>query len=70
MYSNQRNSHHVCFGGRDEKRKNFSRRRPVHAEADIDYINDANAKFNQKIQRFFGESTSEIKQSLERGTAL
>jgi pre-mRNA-splicing factor SYF2 len=42
----------------------------VHAEADIDYINDANAKFNQKIQRFFGESTSEIKQSLERGTAL
>lgn len=57
----------VC---RDEKRKLYSRRRPVHAEADIDYINDANMKFNRKIERFYGEATSEIKQSLERGTAL
>eukprot|EP00123_Amoebidium_parasiticum_P013054 comp21738_c2_seq1/m.30759 comp21738_c2_seq1/g.30759 ORF comp21738_c2_seq1/g.30759 comp21738_c2_seq1/m.30759 type:complete len:252 (-) comp21738_c2_seq1:137-892(-) len=53
-----------------EKREKFSRRRAFHEDADIDYINDRNARFNKKAERFFGQHTTEIKQSLERGTAL
>nr|XP_023899023.1 pre-mRNA-splicing factor syf2-like [Quercus suber] len=54
---------------RDEKRKSFSRRK-FHEEKDIDSINDRNGHFNKKIERAFGRSTLEIKNSLERGTAL
>jgi pre-mRNA-splicing factor SYF2 len=39
-------------------------------EADIDYINERNMKFNKKLERFYGQYTSEIKQNLERGTAI
>jgi pre-mRNA-splicing factor SYF2 len=27
-------------------------------------------KFNKKLERFYGEHTTEIKQNLERGTAV
>ncbi|KAL4667168.1 hypothetical protein H8959_005857 [Pygathrix nigripes] len=37
---------------------------------DIDYINERNAKFNKKAERFYGKYTAEIKQNLERGTAV
>jgi len=53
-----------------EKRAKYTRRRTHDEEADIDYINTRNAKFNQKLERFYGKYTTEIKQNLERGTAL
>ncbi|XP_010266367.1 PREDICTED: pre-mRNA-splicing factor syf2-like [Nelumbo nucifera] len=55
---------------REEKRKAFSRRRRFHEEKDIDSINDRNEHFNKKIERAFGKYTLEIKNNLERGTAL
>lgn len=55
---------------RDQKRKAFSRRRRFHEEKDIDSINDRNEHFNKKIERAFGKYTVEIKNNLERGTAL
>ena len=53
-----------------EKRAKFHRRRQHNDEADIDYINERNAKFNQKAERFYGQYTKKIKQNLERGTAV
>ncbi|KAH0648112.1 hypothetical protein KY285_033360 [Solanum tuberosum] len=55
---------------RDEKHQSFSRRRKFHEEKDIDSINDRNEHFNKKIERAFGKYTLEIKNNLERGTAL
>ncbi|KAJ0076566.1 pre-mRNA-splicing factor syf2 [Pistacia vera] len=55
---------------REEKRTSFSRRRRFHEEKDIDSINDRNEHFNKKIERAFGKYTLEIKNNLERGTAL
>jgi len=55
---------------RDEKRQSFSRRRKFHEEKDIDSINDRNEHFNKKIERAFGKYTLEIKNNLERGSAL
>merc|ERR1712168_149486 len=52
------------------KRAKYSRRRAYDVEGDIDYINERNKKFNQKLERFYGEYTAEIKQNLERGTAV
>ncbi|XP_011494564.1 PREDICTED: pre-mRNA-splicing factor Syf2 [Ceratosolen solmsi marchali] len=52
------------------KREKYSRRRMHNDDADIDYINERNAKFNQKLERFYGEHTRETKQNLERGTAI
>lgn len=53
-----------------EKREKFSRRRTTDEEADIDFINERNQKFNKKLERFYGQYTAEIKQNLERGTAV
>nr|CAD1830982.1 unnamed protein product [Ananas comosus var. bracteatus] len=55
---------------KEAKRKSFSRRRRFHEEKDIDSINDRNEHFNKKIERAFGKYTLEIKNNLERGTAL
>ena len=54
----------------DERRANFSRRRAFNEGADVDYINDRNRVFNKKIGRAFDKYTTEIRQNLERGTAL
>ena len=35
-----------------EKRENYSRRRRHDPDADIDYINERNMKFNQKLERW------------------
>ncbi|KAI5637774.1 SYF2 splicing factor domain-containing protein [Phthorimaea operculella] len=56
--------------GQIAKRQKYSRRRTHNDDADIDYINERNAKFNKKLERFYGEHTAEIKQNLERGTAI
>lgn len=53
-----------------EKRAKFSRRRTFNEDNDIDYINERNMRFNQKAERFYGQYTAEIKQNLERGTAV
>lgn len=55
---------------RENSRSSFSRRRRHHDEKDVDSINDRNEHFNKKIERAFGKYTLEIKNNLERGTAL
>ncbi|WAR07065.1 SYF2-like protein [Mya arenaria] len=52
------------------KRAKYSRRRTHDEDADIDYINERNNKFNKKLERFYGTYTADIKQNLERGTAV
>lgn len=53
-----------------EKRRKYSRRRAHVDDAYVTYINNRNKTFNQKISRAFDKYTVEIKQNLERGTAL
>lgn len=53
-----------------EKRKKFSRRRMHNDEADIDYINEKNRRLNKKLAMYYDPYTAEIKQALERGTAI
>ena len=54
---------------RAEKRAN--RKRPIEYDAqDVTSINDRNKRFNRKIGRNFDQHTAEIRQNLERGTAL
>ncbi|XP_006815487.1 pre-mRNA-splicing factor syf2-like [Saccoglossus kowalevskii] len=53
-----------------DKRNKYSRRRAYNDEEDISYINERNMKFNKKLERFYGQYTTEIKQNLERGTAV
>ncbi|CAF0763000.1 unnamed protein product [Didymodactylos carnosus] len=52
------------------KRSKYSRRRTHNPDLDIDYINERNRAFNKKIERYYGKYTTEIKQNLERGTAV
>ncbi|KAL3790914.1 hypothetical protein ACHAWO_010911 [Cyclotella atomus] len=54
---------------RAEKKAN-KRGRPEFDAYDVSYINDRNKRFNEKISRNFDEHTAEIRQNLERGTAL
>jgi pre-mRNA-splicing factor SYF2 len=37
---------------------------------DVSYINKRNKKFNEKISRNYDNASNEIRQNLERGTAL
>lgn len=55
---------------RAQARQKFSRRRQHQEGKDVDYINDRNKHFNDKISRAFDKYTVEIRQNLERGTAL
>eukprot|EP01105_Mastigella_eilhardi_P023452 TRINITY_DN5910_c0_g2_i1.p1 TRINITY_DN5910_c0_g2~~TRINITY_DN5910_c0_g2_i1.p1 ORF type:complete len:267 (-),score=92.76 TRINITY_DN5910_c0_g2_i1:80-880(-) len=48
----------------------YSRRRAFYEGADITYINERNRNFNRKIARAYDDYTAEIRQNLERGTAL
>ncbi|KER32200.1 hypothetical protein T265_01635 [Opisthorchis viverrini] len=52
------------------KRPAYSRRRAFDADADIDYINERNKRYNELLERHYGKYTAEIKQNLERGTAV
>eukprot|EP00048_Salpingoeca_helianthica_P023498 m.24760 g.24760 ORF g.24760 m.24760 type:complete len:260 (+) comp8760_c0_seq1:1965-2744(+) len=56
--------------GQIEKRAKFSRHRAEHADSEIDSINDRNKRFNKKAERFYGAHTKEIKEALERGSAV
>lgn len=53
-----------------EKRKKFSRRRMHNEDEDVTYINESNRVFNKKLNRSFDKYTAELKQNLERGSAL
>lgn len=55
---------------KEKERLKYSRRRMHFESSDIDYINDDNAKFNKKIKKAFNPYTVEIRQNLERGTAV
>jgi len=51
--------------------KQANKKRKVEFDgADITSINDRNKRFNQKIGRNFDKHTAEIRQNLERGTAM
>lgn len=52
------------------KREKFSRRRMHDDDEDIDYINERNMQFNKKLERFYNAHTKDIKDNLERGTAV
>jgi len=52
------------------KRDKYSRRRTHNPDDDVNYINERNMRFNKKLERFYGEYTQDIKQNLERGTAV
>lgn len=52
------------------KRKDFSRRRAHVDDEYVTYINDRNKVFNKKIARAYNQYTTEIRQNLERGTAI
>jgi len=55
---------------RADKRKKFSRRRTFHEDEEGNYINQGNRIFNKSLSRSYDKYTSEIKQNLERGTAV
>ncbi|CEF62120.1 Pre-mRNA-splicing factor SYF2 [Strongyloides ratti] len=55
---------------REKKRREYHRRRTFDPDAVVDYINEKNRKYNQKLERYYGQYTKDIKDSLERGTAL
>eukprot|EP01095_Lingulamoeba_sp_RSL-Kostka_P001196 TRINITY_DN116_c0_g1_i1.p1 TRINITY_DN116_c0_g1~~TRINITY_DN116_c0_g1_i1.p1 ORF type:complete len:264 (+),score=100.19 TRINITY_DN116_c0_g1_i1:24-815(+) len=41
-----------------------------HEDKDVTYINKRNKNFNEKLERSFNKHTVDIRQNLERGTAL
>ena len=53
-----------------ENRSKFSRRRKIYEEDEVDYINERNQRYNQKLHRFFGKESKEVKNNMERRTAL
>ena len=58
----------MCY--RIEKRSKFSRRREFRDDQNVDYINERNRRFNAKAARYYNKYSAEIRQNLERGTAL
>jgi pre-mRNA-splicing factor SYF2 len=56
--------------GQAKSREKFHRRRMFDPDAPIDYINEKNKKFNEKLEKYYGKYTEDIKEDLERGTAV
>lgn len=64
----------------DEKHSQFSKRRTLyeiamcmmcsHNQETVDYINERNRKFNQKLGRYYDRFTQDTRANLERGTGL
>ncbi|KAI6191183.1 Pre-mRNA-splicing factor SYF2 [Aphelenchoides bicaudatus] len=54
----------------EKRRQQFHRRRVFDPDAPIDYINEKNRKFNEKLERYYGDYTADLKNDLERGTAI
>lgn len=53
-----------------KKRDQYHRRRMFDPDDEVSYINERNRKFNQKLSRFYDKYTGDIKEDLERGTAI
>lgn len=53
-----------------KKRDNYHRRRMFDPDAPIDYINERNRRYNEKLDRYYGDFTAEVREDLERGTAI
>lgn len=51
-------------------RKKFSRHRAFFEDMDINFVNERNRVYNKKLDRHFSQYVSDIKSSLERGSAL
>lgn len=51
-------------------RETRSKRRRFDDTEDVTYINERNQKFNKKVNRAYDKYTEELKESLERGTAV
>uniref|UniRef100_A0A914ZR02 Pre-mRNA-splicing factor SYF2 n=1 Tax=Parascaris univalens TaxID=6257 RepID=A0A914ZR02_PARUN len=58
------------INAQQKKRERYHRRRMFDPDAPIDYINERNRKFNEKLERFYGQYTEDLKGDLERGTAI
>jgi len=54
----------------EEARAGLSKRRKFDEHEDVTYINLRNYRFNKKLSRAYDKYTEEIKDNLERGTAL
>ncbi len=52
------------------KRGQFSRTRLFIDEKDVDYINDRNKVFNEKLERNFGKTAAQIKANIESGSTI
>jgi pre-mRNA-splicing factor SYF2 len=53
-----------------QQRLKHSRRRRFDETEEVTFINERNARFNKKASRAYDEYTEELRESLERGTAL
>lgn len=51
-------------------RASRSRKRAADPDAEVTYINERNKAFNDRVSRFYDRYTKDIKDNLERGTAL
>ncbi|KYQ96920.1 hypothetical protein DLAC_04240 [Tieghemostelium lacteum] len=48
----------------------ISKKKGINPDEDVNYVNETNRLFNQKLSKHYDKYTVEIKQNLERGTAL
>merc|ERR1711920_512576 len=53
-----------------DNKKAFSRRRTYCEDEEATYVSERNRHFNKKLERSFNAYTQEVRQNLERGTAL
>ena len=73
MFRNSKNNFYsslYIINFRVKKRDEYHRRRMFDPDAPIDFINERNRKFNHKLERYYGKYTEDIKEDLERGTAI
>jgi pre-mRNA-splicing factor SYF2 len=54
----------------EEDRAQYSKRRKFDEHEDVTYINLRNYRFNKKLSRAYDKYTEELKDNIERGTAL
>ena len=54
----------------EERIRKKARRHTYNPDEDVSHISDRNRHFNKKLAKSYDKYTNEIKQSLERGTAL
>lgn len=53
-----------------QKRESEKKRKEISDDNNVSHINQRNKRFNEKINRTYDKQTAEIRQNLERGTAL